>query len=57
MSEVDAAQVLRFSLSLGQPELFVLRDAMRADPTGPRWRRRSHLAKVRCMGGGGQRME
>jgi ubiquinone biosynthesis protein COQ4 len=36
VSEVGAAQVFRFSLSLGQPEMFALRDAMHTDPTGRR---------------------
>ncbi len=36
VSEMGAAQVFRFSLSLGQPEVFALRDAMHAHPTGRR---------------------
>jgi len=36
VSEMGAAQVFRFALSLGQPELFAQRDAMHVDPSGRR---------------------
>ncbi|MDJ0869335.1 MAG: Coq4 family protein [Myxococcota bacterium] len=36
VSEMGAANSFRFSLSIAQPEIFALRDAMRTDPTGRR---------------------
>lgn len=34
VSEMGAAQVFRFSLAIGQPEIFAMCDARGSDPTG-----------------------